>query len=385
MSAVLTVERVASIDSVPAEIWDACAGPNPFVRHGFLKAMEDSGSVGRSAGWLPQHLVARAGDEIVGVVPLYLKGNSYGEYVFDHGWADAYERAGGRYYPKLQVASPFSPVPGPRLLSQDPPVRQALARALAQTGDSTGVSSVHVTFATREDAEDLEAAGFLIRQGYQFHWENRGYADFDGFLADLASRKRKAIRKERAQALAAGLTIKALTGDDLTPDIWDFFFRCYRSTTDRKWGSPYLTRAFFDCLGASMADSIVLMVAYQDGRPVAGALNLKSDDTLYGRNWGALGHFPFLHFELCYYQALDYAIAHGLSRVEAGAQGEHKLQRGYLPSATWSAHWIADKGFRKAVADFVTRERVHVGAMMTGLSEYAPFRHDMQADDEAVG
>jgi predicted N-acyltransferase len=385
MNEVLTVERVASIDSVPAESWDACAGFNPFVRHGFLKAMEDSGSVGKSAGWLPQHLVARAGDAIVGVVPLYLKGNSYGEYVFDHGWADAYERAGGRYYPKLQVASPFSPVPGPRLLSQNPLVRQALAHALVQTGEQTGVSSVHVTFATRGDAEDLEAAGFLIRQGYQFHWENRGYADFDGFLADLASRKRKAIRKERAQALAAGLTIKALTGDDLTPDIWDFFFRCYRSTTDRKWGSPYLTRPFFDCLGASMADSIVLMVAYQDGRPVAGALNLKSDDTLYGRNWGALGHFPFLHFELCYYQALDYAIANGLSRVEAGAQGEHKLQRGYLPSATWSAHWIADKGFRKAVADFVNRERVHVGAMMTGLSEYAPFRHDMQADDEAVG
>lgn len=385
MSDVLTVERVASIDSVPAEVWDACAGPNPFVRHGFLKAMEDSGSVGRPAGWLPQHLVARANDKIVGVVPLYLKGNSYGEYVFDHGWADAFERAGGRYYPKLQVASPFSPVPGPRLLSQDPAVRQALARALAQTGEQTGVSSVHVTFATREDAEDLEAAGFLIRQGYQFHWENRGYADFEGFLADLASRKRKAIRKERAQALAAGLTIKALTGDDLTPEIWDFFFRCYRSTTDRKWGSPYLTRGFFDCLGSSMANSIVLMVAYQDGKPVAGALNLKSDDTLYGRNWGALGHFPFLHFELCYYRALDYAIAHGLSRVEAGAQGEHKLQRGYLPSATWSAHWIGDKGFRKAVADFVNRERVHVGAMMTGLSEYAPFRHDMAADDEAVG
>lgn len=385
MSDVLTVERVASIDSVPAEVWDACAGPNPFVRHGFLKAMEDSGSVDRSTGWLPQHLVARASDQIVGVVPLYLKGNSYGEYVFDHGWADAFERAGGRYYPKLQVASPFSPVPGPRLLSQDPLVRKALARALAQTGEQTGVSSVHVTFATREDAEDLEAAGFLIRQGYQFHWENRGYADFEGFLADLASRKRKAIRKERAQALAAGLTIKALTGDDLTPELWDFFFRCYRSTTDRKWGSPYLTRSFFDCLGSSMANSIVLMVAYQDGKPVAGALNLKSDDTLYGRNWGALGHFPFLHFELCYYQALDYAIAHGLSRVEAGAQGEHKLQRGYLPSATWSAHWIGDKGFRKAVADFVNRERVHVGAMMTGLSEYAPFRHDMAADDEAVG
>jgi len=385
MTDVLTVERVASIDSVPTGIWDACAGPNPFVRHGFLKAMEDSGSVGRASGWLPQHLVARSRDEIVGVVPLYLKGNSYGEYVFDHGWADAFERAGGRYYPKLQVASPFSPVPGPRLLSQDPLVRQALARALAQTGEATGVSSVHVTFATREDVDDLEAAGFLIRQGYQFHWENRGYADFDGFLADLASRKRKAIRKERAQALAAGLTIKALTGDDLTPEIWDFFFRCYRSTTDRKWGSPYLTRAFFDCLGATMANSIVLMVAYQDGRPVAGALNLKSDDTLYGRNWGALGHFPFLHFELCYYQALDYAIAHGLARVEAGAQGEHKLQRGYLPSATWSAHWIGDKGFRKAVADFVNRERAHVSAMMTGLSEYAPFRHDMQADDEAVG
>lgn len=386
MADVLTVERVASIDAVPGDVWDACAGPdNPFMRHGFLKAMEDSGSVGRKAGWLPQHLVARRDDEIVGVAPLYLKTNSYGEYVFDHGWADAYERAGGRYYPKLQVAAPFSPVPGPRLLSQDPLVRQALARALAQTGEQIGVSSVHVTFATQENVEDLEAAGFLIRQGYQFHWENRGYADFDSFLADLASRKRKAIRKERAQALAAGLTIRALTGEELTPEIWDFFFRCYRSTTDRKWGSPYLTRSFFDCLGAAMADSIVLMVAYQDGAPVAGALNLKGTDTLYGRNWGALGHFPFLHFELCYYQAIDYAIAHGLSRVEAGAQGEHKLQRGYLPSATWSAHWIADPGFRKAVADFVNRERAHVDAMMTGLSEYAPFRHDMQADDEAVG
>lgn len=381
----LLVERVTSIDAVPQAVWDACAGSNPFVSHGFLKAMEDSGSVGRGAGWLPQHLVARRDDAIVGVVPLYLKGNSYGEYVFDHGWADAFERAGGRYYPKLQVAAPFSPVPGPRLLSQNPAVRAGLAQALAQIGAQLGVSSVHVTFAQPDDIADLEAAGFLVRQGYQFHWENRGYQDFDGFLDDLASRKRKAIRKERAQALASGLTIKALTGRDLTPEIWDFFFRCYRSTTDRKWGSPYLTRSFFDHLGTNSTDAIVLMVAYQDGRPVAGALNLRGSDTLYGRNWGALDHFPFLHFELCYYQAIDYAIAHGLKRVEAGAQGEHKLQRGYLPSTTWSAHWIADKGFRSAVSDFLARERRHVEAMMTGLSEYAPFRHTMAADDEAVG
>ncbi|HSD34686.1 MAG TPA: GNAT family N-acetyltransferase [Alphaproteobacteria bacterium] len=376
-----TVARLASsIAAVPAAEWDACAGSaNPFVSHAFLEALEASGSVGGQTGWRPAHLLLEsASGRLIGAVPLYLKSHSWGEYVFDQGWAEAWERAGGRYYPKLQAAVPFTPVPGPRLLAgagaDAPAIRAVLARALIAAAEQIGVSSLHVTFATREDIAALGAAGFLIRTGMQFHWENRGYSSFDDFLAALASRKRKAIRKERAAVGEAGVSLRALTGPEITGKHWDSFFRFYTSTSDRKWGSPYLTRAFFDLLGAAMGDKVVLIMAERNGRPIAGALNLKGADTLYGRNWGCSADVAFLHFEACYYQAIDYAIAHGLARVEAGAQGEHKIQRGYLPVETWSAHWIADAALRKAVADFLKREHAAMEREMAALVELSPYR-----------
>ncbi|HYD99777.1 MAG TPA: GNAT family N-acetyltransferase, partial [Alphaproteobacteria bacterium] len=343
-----TAEFIAGLDAVAAAEWDLLAGPdNPFLRHAFLRALEETDCVGAEAGWLPRHLLLR--DEagtLVGAAPAYVKGHSYGEYVFDHGWADAFHRAGGRYYPKLLVGVPFTPVPGPRLLARPGAeagtIRAALAQALAQDAGRLRLSSIHVTFPHKAEWQALGEAGWLQRLGFQYHWHNRGYASFDDFLGAFASRKRKAVRRERQQAQASGIRLHTLTGADLKPEHWDAFYRFYIDTGSRKWGSPYLNRAFFHRLGEAMAEQVVLVMAEQDGAWVAGALNLRGTDTLYGRNWGTLVDVPFLHFEACYYQAIDFAIAHGLKRVEAGAQGEHKIQRGYLPVPTYSAHWLKD-------------------------------------------
>jgi predicted N-acyltransferase len=376
----MQIRTVESIAGISAAAWDACAGDdNPFVGHAFLKALEDSRSVGARTGWMPRHVVVEDGaGALLAAAPMYVKGHSNGEYVFDHGWAQAFERAGGRYYPKLQVAVPFTPVPGPRLLVRPGmgagDARAALVHGLVEIAKRTGVSSLHITFPHEADARQLGDAGLMLRLGVQYHWANKGYGSFEDFLADLSSRKRKAIRKERREALANGMTIRALSGGDIKPRHWDAFFAFYMDTGDRKWGRPYLTRAFFDCIGATMADRVVLMLAEQEGRPVAGALNLRGREALYGRNWGCLGEFKFLHFETCYYQAIEYAIAHKLARVEAGAQGEHKIQRGYLPVPTWSAHWISDPAFAAAVEDFLGRERPAVEAEIRMLMEHSPFR-----------
>ncbi len=374
-----------SIGAIAPEDWDACAGTdNPFIGHAFLSALEDSGSVGKGTGWFPRHLVARdAAGRILGAVPLYIKTHSQGEYVFDHGWAEAYERAGGQYYPKLQAAAPFSPVPGARLLvrpgQEAGTVRASLAKGMVEVARRMGVSSLHVTFCTEDEAAVMEEAGFLRREGTQFHWLNDGYQSFDDFLARLVSRKRKQIRKERRDALAPGIAIRALSGGELTSQVWDDFFDFYISTSDRKWGSPYLNREFFDLLGQRLGDRVVLVTAEKDGQRIAGALNLRGGEALYGRNWGCHGDWPLLHFECCYYQAIDYAIAHGLKRVEAGAQGPHKIQRGYLPIATHSAHWIADAGFRKAVADYLKRERAMTARERQALAAHSPYRHGADA------
>jgi predicted N-acyltransferase len=382
-SGAFTIRVIDRIAEIPAAAWDACAGPdNPFLSHAFLGALEASGSATARTGWLPQHLALEdEGGRLLGAAPLYLKGHSYGEYVFDHGWADAYRRAGGEYYPKLQCAVPFTPVTGPRLLVRPDAgaaVADALIAGMVELARRHKVSSLHITFPTAGEWQRFTAAGFLQRTGRQFHWENAGYASFDDFLAALSSRKRKTIRKEREAALAGGIEIRTLTGDAIEKRHWDAFFRFYISTSDRKWGSPYLTREFFDLIGASMAKSIVLVMAEKGGRLIAGALNLRGGDTLYGRNWGCAGDFPFLHFEACYYRAIDFAIAEGLQRVEAGAQGQHKIQRGYLPSPTYSAHWIRDPGFRRAVADFLARERRAVAHEMDALAELSPFRREME-------
>jgi len=379
-SATLTMTLHAAIAEVPAADWDACAGDgNPFVSHAFLSALEDSGSANARTGWLPQHAVLRdTAGSIVAAAPMYAKSHSYGEYVFDHGWANAIERAGGSYYPKLQVAVPFSPVPGPRLLRRPGsgvPV-SVLAQALEQACQSHKLSSVHITFCTEDEWGALGEAGWLLRLGMQFHWENAGYADFEGFLGALSSRKRKVLRRERRDANACGLTFHALSGADITEKHWDAFYRFYQSTVDRKWGSAYLTRRFFSLLGERLGDRVVLMYAENGGVPVAGALNLAGSEALYGRNWGCRGDWPFLHFELCYYRAIDWAIAHGLQRVEAGAQGRHKIQRGYMPRATYSAHWIAHGGLRRAVAGFLEDEREGVRREMVGLAEESPFRKE---------
>lgn len=379
----LTLSLHKSIAEIDAGEWDACAGgQNPFVSHAFLSAVEDSGSAGPRTGWLPQHAALRdAAGTLVACAPLYAKSHSYGEYVFDHAWADAFERAGGQYYPKLQCAVPFSPVPGPRLLVREgaadaPGLRAALAGALAQACDQLGLSSAHVTFCTEAEWTTLGEAGWLRRMNLQFHWRNEGYASFEAFLGALASRKRKAIRKERERA-TEGLDIRALRGAEITPAQWDQFFRFYRSTTDRKWGQAYLTRRFFHLLGERLGDAVVLIWAEQAGQPVAAALNLIGGDTLYGRNWGATIDRPFLHFEMCYYRAIDFAIEAKLARVEAGAQGQHKISRGYLPVPTYSAHWIAHPGLRRAVADFLARERPAVEQEIAELAEEAsPFRKE---------
>ncbi len=378
----LSLTLHGAIGEIPAAEWDLCAGAgNPFVSHAFLSAVEDSGSAGPHTGWLPRHAALRdAADTLLAVAPMYAKSHSYGEYVFDHGWAHALERAGGSYYPKLQVAVPFSPVPGPRLLIRPGADigPAALGRALAQAGSELDVSSVHVTFCSEPEWEALGRAGWLQRLGMQFHWHNPGYRDFEDFLAALSSRKRKVLRRERRDANAAGLTFHALSGADLRERHWDAFYRFYTATVDRKWGSAYLTREFFSLLGERLGARVVLMLAEHEGAPVAGALNLAGDEALYGRNWGCRGDWPFLHFELCYYRAIDWAIAHGLSRVEAGAQGRHKIQRGYLPSPTYSAHWIAHAGLRRAVAGFLEEERPQIRAEMAALAADSPFRQDSE-------
>jgi predicted N-acyltransferase len=372
----LTLHR-AIAEITPSE-WNACAGDaNPFVSHAFLAAVEDSGSAGARTGWLPQHAALRdASGQLVACAPMYAKSHSYGEYVFDHGWAQAFERAGGRYYPKLQVASPFSPVPGPRLLirpSSDV-TTAAMADALAQACSGLNLSSVHVTFCTEAEWTALGEAGWLQRMGMQFHWDNAGYASFDDFLAALSSRKRKTLRRERRDANDCGLEFVTLRGPEITPAQWRAFYRFYSSTVDRKWGSAYLTPEFFPLLGKYLGDRVVLMLALEAGQPVAGALNLVGADTLYGRNWGCDRDFPFLHFELCYYRAIDFAIEHGLKRVEAGAQGEHKIQRGYLPTPTYSAHWIRHAGLRDAVGAFLAMERAEKLAEMEALATLSPYR-----------
>jgi len=377
----LSLRVAPKLAAIDAAAWDACAGPdNPFVSYAFLSALEDSRSVNAKEGWQPQHLtLAEPSGRIIACAPLYLKSHSYGEYVFDHGWAEAYERAGGEYYPKLQCAVPFSPVPGPRLLihpEAPPETARLMIGGMVELARQLDVSSLHITFPTREEWVEFGAAGLLQRIGTQFHWENRGYGSFEDFLAALNSRKRKAIRKERREALDSGLDIRTLTGTEITRKHWDAFFRFYMSTSDRKWGSAYLTRRFFDLLGERLGDKVVLVMAEHQGEPVAGALNLRGTDTLYGRNWGCVGDFKFLHFEACYYRAIDYAIEHGLARVEAGAQGTHKIQRGYLPSETYSAHWIRDAGFARAVENFLERERLSVRAQMAELAEGSPFRQD---------
>jgi hypothetical protein len=386
-----TARVVPSIAAIDAAAWDACANPlartfeeaegerfNPFITHAFLNALEASGSVGGRSGWAPAHLtVEDAAGRMVAAAPCYLKSHSQGEYVFDHAWADAYERAGGSYYPKLQVAVPFTPVTGRRLLvAADAPqgAREALIGGLRELRKQTKTSSIHLTFPTAEDAERLAGAGFLIRNGEQFHFSCNGFATFDDFLGALASRKRKAIKRERRDALENGIAIDLLTGPSIRPEHWDAFFKFYMHTGSRKWGRPYLTRAFFDMIGATLADRVLLVMARRAGRYIAGAINFIGDDALYGRNWGAIEHHPFLHFEVCYYQAIDFALSRRLRRIEAGAQGEHKLARGYRPTLTYSAHEFADARLSRAIADYLGHERAAVERTIAHYDEYAPFR-----------
>ena len=391
--------RVASgIGELDRAAWDACANPgwadarsnddgeaeserppyNPFLSWDFLEALEASGSVSARTGWAPRHLALEGEDGLAAFMPCYLKSHSQGEYVFDWGWADAFERAGGSYYPKLQVSVPFTPVTGPRLLAGAGPRaaerKKLLAAGLVELCRRSGASSAHLTFLPEEDWSMLGEAGFLQRTDQQFHWADQGYGDFEGFLSALASRKRKGLRKERRDALAGGISIEWLTGGDITEAHWDAFFAFYTDTGSRKWGRPYLNRRFFSLLGERMADQVLLVMAKRGGRYVAGALNLIGSDTLYGRYWGAVEEHPFLHFEVCYYQAIDFALARGLARVEAGAQGAHKLARGYLPQTIYSAHYIADPNFRRAVEAYLVQERREIAYQGEALAEHAPFR-----------
>jgi predicted N-acyltransferase len=381
----MIVKAVSRIDAIAPADWDASANPDParhdpFLSHAFLKALESAGTVGPGTGWTPHHLVLeQAGGTIAGVMPLYAKSHSQGEYVFDHAWAEALHRAGGHYYPKLQGAVPFTPVPGRRFLARPGPMQAEtealLAEAAIAVADRIGASSVHVTFLTEGEWTRLGAQGFLRRTGQQFHWRNEGYATFDDFLGTLASRKRKAIRKERAEAQGA-VEILSVTGAEITEAHWDAFFAFYMDTGSRKWGRPYLNRRFFSLLGEAMAERCLIVLARRAGKLVAGALHLIGGDCLYGRYWGALEHHPFLHFELCYYQAIDYAIAHRLARAEAGAQGEHKLARGYLPETTYSLHWLADPRLEAAVARYLAEERGEVAEINALLSAHGPFKKD---------
>ena len=400
----LTVRVATSLKAVPAGAWNACANPraladalsapadpaldrdNPFVSHEFLMALEDSRCTGGRTGWSPAYLLVEddAG-QLLAAAPSFLKSHSQGEYVFDHSWADAYERAGGRYYPKLQVAAPFTPATGPRLLVSDTPradeARAALIGGLEALRGQTQSSSVHVTFAQEPDTTALKQAGYLERNDLQFHWQNEGFGSYDDFLATLASRKRKALKRERREALSAGIAIDILSGNDLTEAVWDDFFSFYEDTGTREWGRPYLNRAFFSAVGAAMGERIVLVMAKRAGRYIAGAINFRGANTLYGRNWGCIEDHPFLHFEVCYHQAIDYAIAHSLARVEAGAQGEHKLARGYRPVITRSLHHIADPGLRRPVAAYLAQEREQIAAAREALAAESPFRKTDTADD----
>ena len=381
----VTVKVLNNISQVPAAEWDACAGVNnPFTSYGFLHALEESGSVSAKRGWQPQHLIVEdTAGKVAACVPLYLKSHSYGEYIFDWGWAEAYERAGGEYYPKLQSAVPFTPATGPRLLvREDQPMELAnvLIAGMVQLARQHKVSSLHVTFPTEGQWNLLGEAGFLKRVGKQFHWENQGYETFDDFLGALASRKRKAIRKERREVVDQGLKLRAVTGDDLEPQHWDAFYSFYIDTIDRKWGRPYLNREFFEILGDTLPHLAVLVLAEKDDALIGGALNLRGSDTLFGRNWGCSEDFKFLHFEACYYQAIDFAIEHKLQWVEAGAQGPHKIQRGYLPRNVYSAHYIEDANFRDAVERFVEQEARDVDYEIEQLMGYSPYRNS-EADE----
>jgi len=387
--ALIEISAVDGIDAVDAADWDACAIPeaagggralHPFVAHDFLSAFEDSGSVGARTGWLAQHLVARHGGQVVGAMPLYLKGHSQGEYVFDHAWANAFHRAGGEYYPKLQGAVPFTPATGPRLLARpefglDPEtIRAALLQGACSLAERRGLSSLHVTFCTEAEWTLGGEIGLLQRTDQQFHWVDEGYGSFEGFLAALASRKRKQLRKERARALEAGITMHWLSGADIRPEHWDAFWVFYQDAGARKWGQPYLTRAFFELVHARRGRDLLLIMAERGGRWIAGALNVIGRDTLYGRYWGCVEEHPFLHFETCYYQAIDFALAHGLARVEAGAQGGHKLLRGYAPVTTYSLHHLTHPGLADAVARYLEAEREAVARESRALLDMTPFR-----------
>jgi len=390
----LTIRMARSLAEVDPAAWDACANPatpsavepesqqerfNPFITHAFLNACEASGSAVPRTGWGGAHLLVEDGEgRLLAAAPCYLKSHSMGEYVFDQGWADAYERAGGRYYPKLQISVPFTPAPGRRLLVAAGPradeARAALIKGLRAVMETVGASSTHVTFLTKGEWDALGSEGFLQRTNKQFHFFDKGYGDFEGFLNSLASRKRKAIRRERKDALSAGVEIEWATGEDLTKAHWDAFYAFYMDTGSRKWGTPYLTRKFFTLLSETMADRVLLIMAKREGRYIAGALNLIGDDALYGRNWGCTEEHPFLHFEVCYYQAIDFALSRGLKRVEAGAQGEHKLLRGYEPIETYSAHAIADPRLETAVAQFLREERREMARVIEAYAEHTPFR-----------
>ena len=383
--AAIEISVLSSLSDVPAAEWDACACPeaatgrpvDPFTTHRFLSALEVSKSVGTGTGWSPRHLVARQNGHVIAVAPLYAKGHSQGEYIFDHAWAQAWERTGGRYYPKLQSAVPFTPATGRRLLTlpgQEAAGAAALLQGMVQLTAENRLSSVHITFCSETEAHLGEASGLLHRVTQQFHWENAGYASFDSFLAALSSRKRKTIRKEREIAARFGGEIVALSGAAIRPGHWDAFWRFYQDTGARKWGTPYLSRAFFDEMQRTMRDDILLVLATRQGRPIAGALNFIGRETLYGRYWGATEDHPCLHFELCYYRAIDFAIAHCMARVEAGAQGEHKLARGYLPTPVHSLHWIADPGLRAAIARYLAAERAAVDHEIAVLTACGPFR-----------
>lgn len=402
----MTVEATGSLSTIDRDEWDALANPgwvlgeggrlsraagagpggqpgdqafNPFVAYDFLRALEDAGCVGGRSGWYQRHLVIKGAEgALLGAAPAYLKTHSKGEYVFDYGWADAFERAGGQYYPKLQVSVPFTPANGPRLLVGNGPdeARLLVAQALKALAEQSDASSVHATFLSPADRAAFEAEGYLMRTDTQFHFTNDGYATPDDFLAALASRKRKQVKRERRDALADGITVRWLTGDDITEDHWDAFYQFYMDTGSRKWGRPYLNRTFFSLLGERMRHCVCLMIAEREGRPIAGALNLIGSDALYGRYWGCTEDHPFLHFEVCYYQAIDFAIAHKLARVEAGAQGGHKLARGYEPTQTVSAHYIDHPGLRDAIARYLEGERAEVAAHQEYMNAALPFRRD---------
>lgn len=393
MNDAIEVTTHASLSGIDPADWDACACPeatdgrpvDPFTTYRFLKALEDSGSVGQGTGWLPHYLTAAQGGQIIAVAPMYAKHHSQGEYMFDHNWAHAYENSGGNYYPKLQMAVPFTPVTGRRFLTRkgfDTMGMSAIVQGAVQIANDNDISSLHATFCTEAESLAGQEMGLLGRVGQQFHWLNHDYADFDDFLASLASRKRKNIRKERSQAQSFGGEIVNLTGNAIKPEHWDAFWQFYQDTGNRKWGTPYLTRAFFDIAHETLRDDILLTLAIKDGRPIAGALSMIGRDTLYGRYWGCIEHHACLHFELCYYQAIDYAIANGMVRVEAGAQGEHKLARGYLPTPTHSLHWIGDPGFRDAIARYLKAEKNAIDHEIEVLTSYGPFKKEHREEQQ---